>query len=159
MVYFIKRCNQMTNSFSFQNLMLNQTVFPTKLLTSYNELGLDERDVIVILQIHRYLQSDNEFPTPAQIANHLTISEGECVQILRKLIQKRLLKIDELHNEKNQLSEAYNLNPLLEKLLSNKSDEAEANEGSIFILFHHDFVRPLSAFEVVTIIARLVDDK
>jgi len=149
----------MTNSFSFQNLMLNQTVFPTKLLTSYNELGLDERDVIVILQIHRYLQSDNEFPTPAQIANHLTISEGECVQILRKLIQKRLLKIEELHNEKNQLSEAYNLNPLWEKLFSDKADEAEANEGSIFILFEQEFGRPLSPFEIETINAWLDEDK
>ena len=149
----------MTNSFSFQNLILNQTVFPSKLLTSYKQLGLNECDVIVILQIHRYLQAGNDFPVPAQIAKHVTISESECVQILKKLIQKRLLKIEELHNEKNQLSEAYNLNPLWERLFSDKDDDKEANEGTIFILFEQEFGRPLSPFEIETINAWLDEDQ
>jgi|SRR5690625_1862208 len=149
----------MTKSFSFQDFMLNQTIVPTKLLTSYKMLGLNEYDVIVILQIHRYLQTGNEFPIPAQIAKHVTISESECVQILKKLIQKGLLQIEELQNEKNQLSEAYNLNPLWEKLFSENDDEQEANEGSIFILFEQEFGRPLSPFEIETINAWLDEDK
>src|SRR5690625_482124 len=149
----------MNNSFSFQNIILNQTVFPTKLLTSYKRLGLNETDVIIILQIHSYLQSGNEFPIPAQITKYLTIPEKECVQILKKLIQKGLLKIEELHNEKNQLSEAYNLNPLWEKLLTVDEDNLENNEGTIFILFEQEFGRPLSPFEIETINAWLDEDR
>lgn len=149
----------MNNSFSFQNIILNQTVFPTKLLTSYKTLGLNETDVIIILQIHSYLQSGNEFPIPAQITKYLTISESECLQILKKLIQKGLLKIEELHNEQNQLSEAYNLNPLWEKLLAVDEENLENNEGTIFILFEQEFGRPLSPFEIETINAWLDEDQ
>jgi DNA replication protein len=138
----------------YREILLNQIQVPTKLLSSYQSFGLNEQEVMVILQIHRFSYEKNDFPTPTQIAKHLTIEEKECASILRKLIQKGLLAIDELKNSQNQLSEAYSLNPLWEKLFSDTSPDGEDEEqliGNIFILFEQEFGRPISPFEIETI--------
>src|SRR5699024_726261 len=132
----------MTKPVSFQQLLYDLLPIPSTLLTSYKSLGLNEQDIVVILQIHRFIQSQNEFPTPAELAQYLTMTEQECLDILRKLIQKNLLTIEELSNEYNQMSEAYNLNPLWERLFSQEQDELEENEGTVFILFEQEFGRP-----------------
>lgn len=141
-------------SISIQQILLNQIQIPTKLLSTYKSFGLNEQDVMVILQIHRFSQEKNDFPTPAQIATHLTIDEENCATILRKLIQKGLLAIDELKNNQDQLSEAYSLNPLWEKLYSDDvpvEDDEQQLIGNIFILFEQEFGRPISPFEIETI--------
>lgn len=137
---------------SFQQLFYDQMIIPNKLLTSYKTLGLNEQDLTVILIIFSHLQKGNEFPTPAEISSYLTIDENRCIQILRKLIEKKLLVIEESKNDKGQLSETYNLNPLWEKIF-NKDEEIvkRENEGTIFILFEQEFGRPLSPFEIETI--------
>ncbi len=148
----------MTKNASYQHIFLNQLTIPTKLLTDYRSIGLDEQDVILLLQIHRFLQDNNEFPTPSEIASTLTISETDCVNNLRKLIQKNVLEIKELRNSQNQLSEAYSLEPLWEKLFTFTDPSIEEVEGTIFILFEQEFGRPLSPFEIETINAWLDED-
>src|SRR5690625_875107 len=139
-------------SISIQQILLNQVQIPTKLLANYKSFGLNEQDVMVILQIHRFAQEQIDFPTPAQIANHLTVNEEECANILRKLIQQGLLAIDELKNDQDQLSEAYSLNPLWEKIFQDNEENTEDNEeeiiGNTFILFEQEFGRPITPFEI-----------
>ncbi|MBO1003023.1 DnaD domain-containing protein [Pseudogracilibacillus auburnensis] len=149
----------MTKNASFQQIFLHQLIVPAKLLTDYKMLGLNEQDVIILLQIHRFLQEKKEFPTPSEIASYLTISEGQCIENLRKLIQKNMLEIKELQNDRNQLSEAYSLDPLWEKLFAEKEQEEENQEGTIFVLFEQEFGRPLSPFEIETINAWLDEDR
>lgn len=150
----------MDNSISLQDVFINQIAVPTRLLTDYKSIGLNETDVMVVLQLHRFLQAGNDFPTPTELANYLTISEEECMTILRKLIQRSLLTIHE-NNNNNQLSETYNLNPLWNKLYSpvEQQVEPENNEGTVFILFEQEFGRLLSPFEIEQISAWLDEDK
>lgn len=150
----------MTKYVSFQQLFLDQMVIPNKLLTSYKSFGLNEQDVIVILQIYRFLLERNEFPTPDEIADFLTINEQQCALVLRKLIQKQLLTIKSKQNEQQQLSEAYCLDPLWEKLLKSEHVEEDKElEGTIFLLFEQEFGRPLSPFEIETISSWLDEDQ
>jgi len=149
----------MTKNSSFQQIFLNQLTIPIKLLTDYQSIGLNEQDVMVILQIHRFLQLGNEFPTPAELSTSLTMSEADCVDHLRTLIQKNLLEIKELRNEQNQLSEAYSLDPLWERLFTHEKESVEQAEGTVFILFEQEFGRPLSPFEIETINAWLDEDQ
>jgi len=155
----VKKIEERQN-LSFQQLFHDQMIVPNKLLTSYHALGLNEHDLTVILIIFSQLQKGNEFPTPAEISSHLTVDENRCIQILRKLIEKKLIIIEESKNDKGQLSEAYNLNPLWEKIF-NKDEEIvkKENEGTIFILFEQEFGRPLSPFEIETINAWLDEDR
>lgn len=65
-------------------------------------------------------------------------------------------------NESKQLSEAYSLDPLWEKLFS-KEEIQEENSidtiGTIFIVFEQEFGRPLSPFEIETINAWIDEDE
>ncbi|WP_373896147.1 DnaD domain protein [Virgibacillus sp. CBA3643] len=149
----------MTNFIPFQEILSDQFSVPLKLLTTYTALDLNEKEVMLILQLHRFLQENETFPTPYEISSYLTIDEKECANILRKFIQKNILSITQHRNEQNQLSEAYSLEPLWEKLYSNKKEKEEKIDGTIFILFEQEFGRPLSPFEIETINAWLDEDK
>lgn len=149
----------MTEGKSLQHIIQDQLQIPGVLLTKYAKLGLDEREVLLILQLIRFFQEDNEFPTPAELAEHLTINEKQCSNILRKLIQKGLLMIEQKENDLAQISEAYSINPLLEKLYAEKETEEENTTGTIFILFEQEFGRPLSPFEIEMINAWLDEDE
>lgn len=143
---------------SIQQILSDQMTIPMKLLTSYQSLNLDEEDVMILLQIHRFIQIGNDFPTPTEIASNLTISEERCIEKLRQFIQRNIVELKELKNEQNQWSEAYTLDPLWHRLyLNEKSDENE--EGKLFILFEQEFGRPLSPFEIETISVWLDTDK
>lgn len=144
-----------------QQVLLNQLQIPAKLLTSYKTYGLNEQEVMVILQIHRFLHEKIDFPTPAEIAAHLTISETNCADILRILIQKGLLAIEELENSEKQYSEAYSLDPLWEKLFTESEPvKTEVQDiGTIFILFEQEFGRAISPFEIETINTWLDEDE
>lgn len=143
----------------YEQLFLNQTVIPSKLLTSYRKLGLNEQEVMILLQIHRFLQEQIEFPTPAEIASYLTISEEACAEYLRQLIQRNFLEITEFKNDKNQFCEAYSLEPLWIQLFASEEEKEEENqEGTLFILFEQEFGRPLSPFEIEMINTWLDED-
>lgn len=149
----------MTKKPSYQQILFNQVNIPEKLLTSYKNLGLNEYDVMIILQIYRLLQANVELPSPAEIATYLTISETECAEHLKRLFQKNMLEIKEYRNENNQISETYSLEPLWEKLFTSERKEQVEHEGTIFILFEQEFGRPLSPFEIETINVWLDEDR
>lgn len=135
---------------SISELVQHQMTIPIKLITTYASLGLDEQDVMIILQIHRYLQKGTDFPTPEEISRHLTISEEQCVNKLRLLLEKNMIEIINYQNDQGKFSEAYSLEPLWQRLLL-KEEESENEEGKLFILFEKEFGRPLSPFEIETI--------
>ncbi|WP_340001933.1 DnaD domain-containing protein [Oceanobacillus sp. FSL K6-0127] len=152
----------MTNKFSLQQIILNQLQVPIELLSKYKQLGLNEKEVMLVLQLLRYLQIRNDFPTPYELSLHVTMDEQECANLLRKLVKKDLLSIEKKENESKQLSEAYSLDPLWEKLFS-KEEIQEENSidtiGTIFIVFEQEFGRPLSPFEIETINAWIDEDE
>lgn len=143
-------------------LLQKQISIPIKLLQSYKEIGLDEADVLLLLQIHRFLQEGIDFPTPQAISDSLTLTEEECAIKLRDLIQGNFLTIDEYKNEQGQRSEAYSLEPLWERLIIKQEEEVEAGAdqiGNLFIVFENEFGRPLSPFEIDTINIWLDEDE
>ncbi|WP_226034719.1 DnaD domain-containing protein [Aquibacillus saliphilus] len=144
----------MTNKFDFQSFMKDQLVIPAMLLQNYTKYNLNEQEVMLIIQIHRFQMAGNSFPTPTELANYMTLTDQECAAILRKLIQKNILSIDQAHSDKNVLNESYSLESLWEKLYSDKPTENEPTqqpEMNIFILFEQEFGRPLSPLEIETV--------
>ncbi|UOQ42742.1 DnaD domain-containing protein [Halobacillus salinarum] len=138
---------------SFQTIMNHQIPLPAQLLTSYLKLGMDEKELAVILHIYRYQWEDNAFPTPEELAECLSFSSQECSKLLRSLIQKQLLTIEE-HKEEDVLKECYSLEPLWERLFTYapvKSQSSQEFEENIFPLFEQEFGRPLSPFEIENI--------
>src|SRR5690625_5440916 len=121
----------MDETLNFEHIIRDQISIPKKLLSSYKHIGLNEQDLVVILQIHRFLQEGKEFPTLAEISNSLTINEQNCAIILRKLIQNELLVIQSKVNEQNQLSEVYSLEPLWKKLRSEEHTSELQSRGHL----------------------------
>lgn len=149
----------MDKQIMLQDLLVNQLSIPIKLLTNYHKLGLNETDVMVIIQIHRFIVKGDTFPTPDDLSSCTTLNKTECSHILRKLIQRQFLSINQIENEKHQLSERYSLEPLWNKLFTVDEDEQEKpDEGNLFILFEQEFGRPLSPFEIEMISSWLDDD-
>lgn len=144
---------------SFQEILQSQLPIPSKLLTSFTSLDLNEVELAVILQLHRFLMNHEYFPTPNELSKYLTITEGECANTLRRLIQKDILSIEQINNDQNQLGEVYSLDPLWEKLYNESFEDKETVDGSIFILFEQEFGRPLSPFEIETINVWLDEDE
>ncbi len=145
----------------FEEILLNQINIPINLLKNYKEIGLNEEELAVILQVYRYLSEGNSFPTPNEIAESLTFNVEKCIEILKNLMQKNFLTIEESNKDYNKLSESYSLNPLWEKLYMEikKADKEEVeDDSSIFILFEQEFGRPLSPFEIETITVWLDED-
>lgn len=150
----------------FEHILLNQTSIPTKLLTSYKSLGLIENELVMLMQIHHFLQKGIEFPTPAQLSQYMNASEHACAQTLRTLIQKDVLAIIETQPNHDTYSEKYSLQPLWDKLFTAESYEVQqekqtkqTNEGTLFVLFEQEFGRPLSPFEIETIGIWLDEDQ
>ncbi|WP_430785604.1 DnaD domain-containing protein [Virgibacillus flavescens] len=150
----------MTKSIPYQNLLIEQLPIPIKLLTSYKSLGLDEADTMLILQLHRFLHEQNDFPTPYELASALTLSEQECAKGLRKLIQKNYLSIEQKQNSEDRVSEVYSLDPLWNIIFSEQKQKPESGleDGTLFILFEQEFGRPISPFEIETINVWLDED-
>lgn len=159
-VIIVARCYKLKKSISFQDILRNQLQVPIKLLESYQSLNLNEKEVMVILHIHRFSNQNNDFPTPADLASFLSFDEKECSDILRKLIQRNLISIEQTENESHQITEAYSLNPLWTKLFEEEEEKAAVNseDGTIFVLFEQEFGRPLSPFEIEMINVWLDED-
>ena len=68
---------------------------PVMLFNYYAKLGLNELEFMLILQVKKYKENGNQFPTPTELSQHMSISTSECTSILRTLIQKGFLMIEE----------------------------------------------------------------
>ncbi|WP_181348308.1 DnaD domain-containing protein [Thalassobacillus sp. CUG 92003] len=139
----------------YQHILHDQLSVPKQLLMQYHKLGLTEPELIVVLHIHHYLVEGNEFPTPEEIADFVSFSTKDCADILRRLVQKRFLAIDQKLNERNILNESYSLEPLWTTLYQEEAPEEqpvyESIPDNLFVLFEQEFGRPLSPFEIETI--------
>src|SRR5699024_6630584 len=149
--------------YTFEDILLNQINIPLSLIKNYKNIGLNENELAMILQVYRFMHEGNNFPTPSEMAQYLTLIEEKCADILKNLMQKNIIIISEENNEYNKISESYSLNLSWEKLynkINNKQkNDLELDEsGSIFILFKQAIGRPLSPFEIKTITVGLDED-
>ncbi|WP_026570153.1 MULTISPECIES: DnaD domain-containing protein [Sediminibacillus] len=147
----------MTSDFNYQQIVKDQMVIPSLLLKRYHQLKLSETEVMVILHIHRFQMEGNNFPTPEEIAQFTSVSSEDCTKILRQLIRKNILLIEQEEDDKQVLTECYSLEPLWVTIYkadysaSKSNRESEQQQTNIFILFEQEFGRPLSPFEIETV--------
>jgi DNA replication protein len=131
---------------------------PVILFNYYSKLGLNEEEFMMILQVRKFKQIGNQFPTPTELSEHMSISTSDCTSILRSLIQRGFLTIEEC--EANTiLYENYSLKPLWNKLYSyltqenqiKAQEQSKQEDESLYTIFENEFGRPLSPFECETL--------
>ncbi len=139
---------------------------PGALLTQYKAMNLKEEEVVLILHLISISDKGNDFPTPFELAEVMTYSAEDCAGMLRRLIQKGLITINEGYSEEGIRFEKYCLDSFWEKLadaflIADKRKEAKENqqdEIDLYSVFESEFGRPLSPFECETLALWLDDD-
>ncbi|WP_078409380.1 DnaD domain-containing protein [Priestia abyssalis] len=131
---------------------------PKLLMTHYAKMGLNETELMTLLHIHMALEGGNAFPTPEEISSHMSISTGTCMEVLRGLLQRGFLAIEQ-HNQASFITERYTLKPLWETLIHSLFKESQQDkqeqqvqlEVNLYTVFEKEFGRPLSPFECETL--------
>ncbi|GIN38152.1 MULTISPECIES: DnaD domain-containing protein [Heyndrickxia] len=139
---------------------------PRLLMVKYKHIGLNETELVLLLQVFSFLEKGNDFPTPAQLSERMTIPDGMCASLLRRLVQNQYISIEEGYSEENIRYEKYSLKPLWSKLIDEftfekKQAELEHNlheETNLYTIFEQEFGRPLSPLECETLAMWLDQD-
>ncbi|SDH06462.1 DNA replication protein DnaD [Alteribacillus persepolensis] len=135
------------------------------LLDYYAQIGLTETEMMLLLHINRFIEDSHPFPTPMELSERMSISDRECSELLRTLIKKDCLRMEENQDENNVLYETYSLSSLYERILQEFFQETKGNQqavdddGRLFEVFEKEFSRPLSPMEYETISVWLDQDR
>ncbi|RFU68464.1 DnaD domain protein [Peribacillus saganii] len=138
---------------------------PSFLLSHYKTLGLNESELMLLLQLQNFSEQGNMFPTPAEISARMTFTEAECLFFLQKLIQKGFIIIEEQITDSIR-HESYSLEPMQVKIINcflseqnhKESEQVKQEEESLYTVFEKEFGRPLSPFECETLAMWMDDD-
>ncbi|WP_010631172.1 DnaD domain-containing protein [Sporolactobacillus vineae] len=143
-------------------MMDSQLNIPSLLIEHYNEIGLNEQECMLLIEVHSFITHGDEFPTFENLSARMTLSETECADMLHDMVQHGFLSI--VQKTENELyTEAYSLQPLWEKLIrfayrEQTSSAPEATEKTLYTLFETEFGRPLSPIECETLAMWTDDD-
>lgn len=140
---------------------------PRLLLKHYHQLGLDEKNLVTLLQIKSALDQGDLFPDTEAIAEAMNLSAEQVFTQIHQLIQKQVLDIETQTSFEGKSRDIYRLTPLYERLAillsQQETKELETaamnDEAELYQLFEQEFGRPLSPIELETITAWIDDDK
>ncbi|MFJ7745953.1 DnaD domain-containing protein [Peribacillus sp. NPDC097295] len=138
---------------------------PSFLLTNYKTMGLNEQEMVLLLQLQSFIEQDNPFPAPSQLSDRMTLQESECLFLIQRLVQRGFVQMV-VENNQEIGQEKYSLDPLYEKMMDcflktlKKAESAEVQKAgeSLYTIFEQEFGRPLSPFECETLAMWMEDD-
>jgi DNA replication protein len=121
----------------------------------YNELQISDAEAMLIMHLNAFHEEGNEFPTPANIAQRMSMTENMISTSMQRLMQKGFMEIHQKLDDKGVLYEVISLLPLWNRLLdcvlvkkeNDKNEMEKIKEGQLFQLFEQEFGRFLSPME------------
>lgn len=144
-----------------QLLKQGNLTLPTVFIKYYKEIGLNDQEMMLVVQILTFKQEGKDFPTIAEITDRMTAGEREVIMMLQKLVQKGYLAIDDhIERDTGVRAEVYQLDPLYEKIArilaakqasSQKETSKTEPKQNLFTIFEQEFGRPLSPIECESI--------
>ncbi|SER43253.1 DnaD domain-containing protein [Salipaludibacillus aurantiacus] len=157
----------MEKDLSLQLLLEKPFTMPGLLFKHYKALGLSDLQFLLLIHIRQFHQEGNDFPTPQDLVNRMTIDEQECTRQLKQLLTNRFIEIEEVKSREGKISESISIDPLFEKLhlllneeeLKGQDEEKKAEEGRLFQRFEQEFARPLSPMEMEMVSMWLDEDR
>ncbi|MFT8309541.1 MAG: DnaD domain-containing protein [Sporolactobacillus sp.] len=136
---------------------------PSLLIEHYHDIGLNEQECMMLIQVHSFISKGDDFPTFDDLSRRMTLNETACADLLRSLIQGGFLSIVQ-KNDQQLYAEAYSLHPLWEKLLRSAygktiDSPTKNGEDTLYTLFESEFGRPLSPIECETLAMWMDQDR
>ncbi len=123
------------------------------LVDNYKKLGLNEKELSIILVTYSLIQKGVDFITPDIIALKMTLDFNEIDNNFTNLIKKDILTLegtDKLHISIESLKKKL-INIFYEEVKKETANPSSKEQNDIFVLFETEFGRALSQFEVNTI--------
>lgn len=131
------------------------TVVLNGLLQHYRTLGLDEEELVFVIQLQSFLDKGIVFPNMSEISERMGKKEADIFTLLHGLIQKKIITITSEKDESGKVFDRYSLHPLYKKvlLLFEKNDNVREDDKGINLLevFQQEFGRLLTPIEMQTI--------
>ncbi|WP_341778242.1 DnaD domain-containing protein [Levilactobacillus sp. HBUAS70063] len=152
--------------FTQRYVQAGQTSIANYLLDHFREVGMTTDQLLVFLQLRRYMDRGQKMPEAEDIADHLGWDKQRVYQILHELIANKLMTITSVPDAQGQKQDAYDFRLLLEKLsqLAVQTTKQEVKQAettdraTVFNQIETEFGRPLSPLEMESINQWLDDD-
>ncbi|PTK60698.1 DNA replication protein DnaD [Staphylococcus nepalensis] len=148
-------------------LKTRPVVIRKELLDHYNELGINERELVILIKLIYASETTNKQPPIESLQRGTSLDSRETTSIIQSLIQHDLLELNVNKDEEGKFTEYMNLDQFYNKLSdiidqinvdkSHKQSELEFN--TLFQKIEQAFGRPLSPYEIETLNQWLDVDK
>ncbi|KRN33189.1 DnaD domain protein [Liquorilactobacillus mali] len=140
-------------------LKAGQTTISNLVLYNYPMLGLNETEMILIIQIMSATQSGDSFPEIELIAKRMGKNEADVYQAMHSLIQKNVMEIASIQDETGIKHDVYQFKKLFDKLIimeqqkqkSLENKDLKTAQEKVFQSIEVEFGRPLSPIEIETV--------
>ncbi|KRM90900.1 DnaD domain-containing protein [Liquorilactobacillus cacaonum] len=140
-------------------LKAGQMTISNLVLYNYPKLGLDEAEMVLVIQIMSSIQAGNSFPEVSLIAKRMGKEEAVVYQLMHSLIQKNVMDIASIQGETGVKHDVYQFNKLFEKIIALekqteiavKKKDVTVTREKVFQSIEVEFGRPLSPIEIETI--------
>jgi DNA replication protein len=133
----------------------------------YKELNIEDEEALIVIQLLAFHMEGNDFPTPNDLMNRLTMPDNDITSRLQRLMQKGFLEITSDVDANGKLYEKYSVYPLWERIMQiiemkehqKSATTLRQEEGEVFRLFEEEMGRLLSPLELEKIGSWLDEDK
>ncbi|MDN6728820.1 MAG: DnaD domain protein [Alkalibacterium sp.] len=140
---------------------------PNYLLKHYKKIGLDNNDLVTLLQLLSLVENGQRFPDSQLLADRLDITREDAFKAIHQLITKKVLTIETKADEEGKTVDEFSFDLLYDKLsallIQTKENEESEKEvlasKNIYQLFEQEFGRSLSAMEIQTLNMWIEEDK
>ncbi|MDG0842461.1 DnaD domain-containing protein [Staphylococcus equorum] len=150
-----------------EQLKTRPVVIRKELLDHYNELGLNETELVILIKLLHASETSNKQPSIESLQQGSALDSREITSIIQTLIQHGLLELNVNKDEEGKFTEYMNLNQFYDRLseimqqMNVKQDEheSELEFNTLFQKIEQAFGRPLSPYEIETLNQWLDIDK
>lgn len=150
-----------------EQLKTRPVVIRKELLDHYNELGLNETELVILIKLLHASETSNKQPSIESLQQGSALDSREITSIIQTLIQHDLLELNVNKDEEGKFTEYMNLNQFYDRLseimqqMNVKQDEheSELEFNTLFQKIEQAFGRPLSPYEIETLNQWLDIDK
>lgn len=140
-------------------LKTRPVVVRRELFDHYSELGLTEKDLIVLIKLIYASETSNKQPSIDELKLGSDMEPREITSIIQHLIQRDLLQLHVKKDEEGKFTEYMNLDGFYEKLSNILSqdhskqltNQAQQNFKDLFQYIESLFARPISPYEIETL--------
>ncbi|MCG7339653.1 DnaD domain-containing protein [Staphylococcus sp. ACRSN] len=134
-------------------------IIRNELLDHYNDLGLNETELVILIKLLHSAEISNKQPSIESLQQGSSLDSREITAIIQRLIQYDLLELNVSKDEEGKFTEYMNLDKFYQRLSEIieqmkvedvKEDQALAFE-TVFKNIEQTFGRALSPYEIETI--------